>query len=397
MITQNYKIDLIPSGDPLIVHVSQYDTTARTLSFDLYNGGVAFTMPAGATATINGTKPDGNAFMYEMTTSGNAATIQLQQQMALVAGDTVCEIQITGSGGGKLGTANFILRVERAAIDEDAVISETDLPIFEELAETATEAASTATAAANTATTAAGQVASIVPNNTGTAGQILTKTANGATWSNPAATGITRIEDGDGMDVAPARDALRFNGAQIWDDTETLATVIQTALLVNVTLSGSTYSSDITYARIADAVSRGLYPMVKYGNAIHTLGLINTSASDPYARFDQNDALYGYSIYIYASGTVQRMKNPGYQSTSITLLASGWNNGVYTASVSIAAAISSATRQSVSMPSTRTQAQYQACAAAKIDVAFSAGQITFTANGTAPTIDIPILYEKWMV
>lgn len=358
MITQTNKIDLIPSGDPLVVHVSQYDTTARTLAFDLYNGGVAFEMPAGATATIGGTKPDGTAFMYVMTTEGNTASIDLQQQMALVAGDTICEIQIAGSGG-KLGTANFILRVERAAIDENTVISETDLPIFEELASSAQESAATASAAATTATTAASQVASILPDNTGTTGQVLTKAASGATWEDP---------------VVP-----------------------QEALLINITQSGSTYTADKTFQEIADAVALGIYPMVKYGMEIYKLGLINTGYSDPYARFDSNSGTYFFGIYIYNSGTVQRMKNPGYNSANITLLASGWNNGVYTASTSLATAASLNSRQSVTMPSTRTQAQYRACAAAKISVGFSAGQITFTANGTVPTIDIPILYEKWTV
>ena len=396
MIIQTNKIDLIPSGDPLVVHVSQYDTTARTLAFDLYNGGVAFEMPEGASASINGTKPDGTAFMYEMDTEGNTASIQLEQQMALVAGDVICEIQITASGGGKLGTANFILRVERAAIDENTVISETDLPIFEELASSAQESAATASAAATTATTAASQVASIVPDNTGTAGQVLTRTGTGARWESPQTSGH-EILDANGDLVVPARDKLIFDGPMIDDNNEIQATRIQTTLVANITQNGGVYETDVPYIGFIQAIEAGIFPMVKYGNAVHHLTMVNTSAADPYVRFTQESATYNFDIYIYQSGTVQRTKVPGYQYSSITLLASGWNNGVYTAPVSIAAVSSSSTRQSVTMPSTRTQAQYQACAAAKMDVAFSAGQITFTANGTVPTIDLPILYEKWTV
>lgn len=183
MIEQTYRIDMIPDGAPVVVHVSQYDTKARRLSFELYNGGVAYEPPAGAAASIAGTKPDNTSFLYAMTVSGNLVSIDLQQQMALVAGDVPAEIQITGAEG-KIGSANFIIRVERGPIDENSVISETDLPIFEQLVSDAQEAAADAQTAADTASAAASSVASIVPASPGTAGQVLTKTANGADWAN---------------------------------------------------------------------------------------------------------------------------------------------------------------------------------------------------------------------
>jgi len=181
MVEQTYRIDMIPDGAPVVVHVSQYDTAARRLSFELYNGGVAYELPAGAVASIAGTKPDNTSFLYAMTVSGNLVSIDLQQQMALVAGDVPAEIQITGAEG-KIGSANFIIRVERGPIDENSVISETDLPIFEQLVSDAQEAASDAQTAADTASTAASSVASIVPASPGTAGQVLTKKATGADW-----------------------------------------------------------------------------------------------------------------------------------------------------------------------------------------------------------------------
>lgn len=181
MIEQTYRIDMIPNGAPVVVHVSQYDTAARRLSFELYNGGVAYELPAGAVASIAGTKPDNTSFLYAMTVSGNLASIDLQQQMALVAGDVLTEIQITGSEG-KIGSANFIIRVERGPIDENSVISETDLPIFEQLVSDAQAAANEAQAAAEDAADAAESVGSIVPASAGTPGQVLAKTATGADW-----------------------------------------------------------------------------------------------------------------------------------------------------------------------------------------------------------------------
>ena len=183
MIEQTYRIDMIPDGAPVVVHVSQYDTAARRLSFELYNGGVAYELPAGAVASIAGTKPDNTSFLYAMTVSGNIVSIDLKQQMALVAGDVPAEIQITGAEG-KIGSANFIIRVERGPIDENSVISETDLPIFQQLVSDAQEAASDAQTAADTASAAATSVSAILPASSGTPGQVLTKTANGADWAN---------------------------------------------------------------------------------------------------------------------------------------------------------------------------------------------------------------------
>ena len=165
MIEQTYRIDMIPNGAPVVVHVSQYDTAARRLSFELYNGGVAYELPAGAVASIAGTKPDNTSFLYAMTVSGNLVSIDLQQQMALVAGDVPAEIQITGAEG-KIGSANFIIRVERGPIDENSVISETDLPIFEQLISDAQAAANEAQTAANEAQTAANEAADLIANET---------------------------------------------------------------------------------------------------------------------------------------------------------------------------------------------------------------------------------------
>ena len=190
MIEQTYRIDMIPNGAPVVVHVSQYDTAARRLSFELYNGGVAYELPAGAVASIAGTKPDNTSFLYAMTVSGNLVSIDLQQQMALVAGDVPAEIQITGAEG-KIGSANFIIRVERGPIDENSVISETDLPIFEQLVSDAQTAANEAQTAAEDAADAAESVGSIVPASAGTTGQVLTKTANGADWADKYPSGGT--------------------------------------------------------------------------------------------------------------------------------------------------------------------------------------------------------------
>lgn len=188
MITQTYKIDMIPNGAPVVVHVSQYDKDARTLAFELYSGGVTYTPAGGSSAYIRGTKPDATVFVYPMTIAGNVATITLAQQMALVAGNVPCEVQIVDSDG-TINSANFILHVEQGAIDESVTPSATELPIFEQLvqdAEAARDAAVIAEGNAETAETGAvaakDAAVALIPAG-GTAGQYLQKTANGTQWA----------------------------------------------------------------------------------------------------------------------------------------------------------------------------------------------------------------------
>lgn len=155
MIEQNYNLDLVPSGTPLVVYVSQFDKGGRRLSFTLYKDNVAFTLPTGASATILGTKPDKIAFMYAMQTSGNKLYIDVTEQMTAVAGPVQCEIRVSNTAGEKIGSSNFIIYCEKTPLDSDAVISETDIPVFEELV----AQANTAAAEANTASAQAQQYA----------------------------------------------------------------------------------------------------------------------------------------------------------------------------------------------------------------------------------------------
>ena len=145
LIEQNYNLDLVPSGKPMVVNVSQYDKDSRRLVFNLFNGGVAYAPETGTAAYIMGSKPDQTGFIYGMTVEGTKASVDIYQQMTAVAGNIPCEIRLADPSGAVIGSANFTLAVEKAALDEDAVISETDIPVFENLA--AQAAASAAEAA----------------------------------------------------------------------------------------------------------------------------------------------------------------------------------------------------------------------------------------------------------
>lgn len=138
MITQTLKLNLIPGQVLPRVNVSQYDAGTRTLQMLLYNGDQAFNIPVGYGGFVQGTKPDRTGFQYAATVTegSNVVTLVVTQQMAAVSGEVTCELVIA-NGDDRIATVNFILYVEPAALADDTVISDTELPLIEEAAELA--------------------------------------------------------------------------------------------------------------------------------------------------------------------------------------------------------------------------------------------------------------------
>lgn len=134
MTNQTFNLDLIPKGVAPVVYVSQYDK-GQEWTINLYKDGVAFPIPAGTAVLILGTKPDKYGFEYSCTYSGNVITAILQQQMTAVAGDVTAEIRLTNSNNDIVGTVNFIIRVEPAALADDTIISDTQIAAIEEALE----------------------------------------------------------------------------------------------------------------------------------------------------------------------------------------------------------------------------------------------------------------------
>lgn len=139
MITQTINLNLIP-GSPLPrINVSQYDNGSRTLQFNLYNGVSPYEIPSGASVSIVGTKADNTGFEYACAFDGSLVSVNITDQMTVFAGEVQSELQIRQSGE-VLGTANFIINVERAALSDDTQISETDIPIIQRIPEILEEA-----------------------------------------------------------------------------------------------------------------------------------------------------------------------------------------------------------------------------------------------------------------
>lgn len=130
MTSQTFNLELIPQGVPPIIHVSQYDK-GQTWLIDVTENGIPFTIPADTSATVQGTKPDNTGFQYSGTADGTQVEFTLQEQMTVLAGEYDCELVLV-NGNNQVATINFTLQVEPAALDNETIISETELPLIEQ-------------------------------------------------------------------------------------------------------------------------------------------------------------------------------------------------------------------------------------------------------------------------
>ena len=133
MTNQSFNLELIPKGVPPIVHVSQYDK-GQTWTITVTEDGIPFSIPAGTSVTVQGIKPDNTGFQYSGTASDSVVTFIVQQQMTVLAGEYDCELVLV-NGNDQVATINFLLMVEAAALDDETIISETELPLIEQAAE----------------------------------------------------------------------------------------------------------------------------------------------------------------------------------------------------------------------------------------------------------------------
>lgn len=136
MIKQITNLNLIPGKVLPRVNAVQYDYGSRDLEFPIWNGQQRFTLTGEMTARIQGTKPDRLGFDYAATidTTNNVITADLTNQMTPVSGEVICEIVLKKSGE-RIGSLNFVLVVQPAALNDATSTSESELPDIIALAE----------------------------------------------------------------------------------------------------------------------------------------------------------------------------------------------------------------------------------------------------------------------
>jgi len=153
MNPQVTRLNLVPGGVLPVVNVNQYDKAENALVFEIYDGSVPYEVSDEIGILLMGTKPDKNGFSYNAMKSGpNEVIANLEQQMTVVAGETMCELRFQTDGATFIhGTLNFVLKVEPAALTEDTPISETEIPLIEQAIEISNNIAQFISEAANNA------------------------------------------------------------------------------------------------------------------------------------------------------------------------------------------------------------------------------------------------------
>lgn len=155
-LTNTYCLKMTPSQfgqSSVVVNCSQYDSLFRVIQFSLYNGANEFSIPENCVVTIRGTKKDLTGFEYQCEYEGNVVTFPIQDQVTVLPGKVPAEIRVT-SGNEIIGSWNFVFLVEESPLDENTIISETDLPLLESALEASAQAESYKNLAEESATEA---------------------------------------------------------------------------------------------------------------------------------------------------------------------------------------------------------------------------------------------------
>lgn len=109
---QDTLLNLIPGACSPEVHLSQYDK-GRVIPFKLADGKSAYDVPAGSAIAVKATKPSGLGFVVPVSFEGDTATMTITETMSNEYGRFPAELSIT-NGGTLIGTANFVLNVEKS-------------------------------------------------------------------------------------------------------------------------------------------------------------------------------------------------------------------------------------------------------------------------------------------
>lgn len=156
---ENFTLDMAPGGIAPVLNVSQGDT-GRAYTADMYWGGASYDV-SGLTVRLRGRKRDNTVFDYALPApSGTKVSFDLQdkEQVTIIPGNVECELVFTDSDSRVVGTANFVIIVEEAPFDPDA-LSESDVEglsemVAEQVSETIDEDISAALAPVLTRLTA---------------------------------------------------------------------------------------------------------------------------------------------------------------------------------------------------------------------------------------------------
>lgn len=121
-----FDLDVTPGSVPVVVPLKQYCDDV-TLIFNIYSRLNEITLSSGTTVAIRGTKPDGNGISINVTLDGNKVTVPVDKQIVAVHGRALYELVFTNAAGVEFITASFVVMVQRAALDNDTLKSDSKI------------------------------------------------------------------------------------------------------------------------------------------------------------------------------------------------------------------------------------------------------------------------------
>ena len=112
---ESIKVDIIPGAENAeVLHFSQYDNK-RPFFIELFNGGAEFIPESGMSLTLECRKRDGNiVILSDPVLTDNVAEFSTTEQLTACYGDNTAEIKIVDENDLVIGSANFIINVEKS-------------------------------------------------------------------------------------------------------------------------------------------------------------------------------------------------------------------------------------------------------------------------------------------
>ena len=133
-ITKRIRLDFARALSPIYVFAKQGDVDSRYVEVEPLENGKAYTIPAGVTAAFACQKPDGHQVLIDGATSengypkidfeNNLIILELTDQTLAAAGDAIATAVLKNASTNQvLSTQNFILKIERSALEGASVES----------------------------------------------------------------------------------------------------------------------------------------------------------------------------------------------------------------------------------------------------------------------------------
>lgn len=311
MTNQSFNLELIPKGVPPIIHVSQYDK-GQTWTITVTEDGIPFSIPAGTSVTVQGTKPDNTGFQYLGTADDSIVTFIVQQQMTVLAGEYDCELVLV-NGNDQVATINFLLMVEAAALDDETIISETELPLIEQAAELGAVIAAYAQQIHADAETAASAVSTTAASETNAA-------ASATAAASSASTATQAADDALASQTAAASSA----SAAATSESNAAASAAAAQAAIATDMTGATANADGEHGLVPQPLmgdeikflrGDGTWASVVIPPQSHVGMIIHSTTLDTEAKVI---AQYGGNTWVQHSGYFLRGASSGVTANSAT-------------------------------------------------------------------------------